>query len=176
MYENLIEHIRAAEDEAIRSGIKKNTLIVGKNLALSRGFFVKNSFNTTLAIPPLVLGLRTAYANEKDLPDDVSFIIGYSRQSEELQREEETIRSFSQRAEINFVTLIKLEETKKAFFLDKNHVLKEGIIDSIDIINRTVTLHEEKEKRFRVRKYDCYVFAFNKYGKEFSLAKEELEC
>ena len=175
MYENLTEHILEAKTLAILKNIRPDTILLNKDLAISRGFALKFSFGEDIVVPNFVLGMRTVYAQEKEMPSNVNFIIGHSPIGEN-STERIALDNFSDRLGINLVTLSILEQKREIYFLDKDGEIKNAIIDSIDIINHTIIAHEPSVNRFRVRKYECRKFAFEKYGKEFSLAKEELEC
>lgn len=175
MFENLIEHLLAAKRAAIKNNIQANTIYLDKDLAISRGFTLKTSPNETLEIPPLVLGLRTIYVDAKELPQNACFMIGKTNIGEP-SAEEIALDNFADRLGINLITLSLLEQKREIYFVDKDGEVKNAVIDSIDIINHTIIAHEPSVNRFRVKKYECRKFTFEKYGKEFSLAKEELEC
>lgn len=173
MYENLIEHIIEAKSLAILNNIRPDTILLNKDLAISRGFVLKSSFGEDIVVPNLVLGMRAVYAQEKEMPSDVSFVVGHSSIANSAERI--ALDNFSDRLGINLITLSILEQKREIYFVD-NGEIKNAVIDSIDIINHTIIAHEPSVNKFRVRKYECRKFAFEKYGKEFSLAKEELEC
>lgn len=173
MYENLIEHIIEAKSLAILNNIRPDTILLNKDLAISRGFVLKSSFGEDIVVPNLVLGMRAVYAQEKEMPSDVSFVVGHSSIANSAERI--ALDNFSDRLGINLITLSILEQKREIYFVD-NGEIKNAVIDSIDIINHTIIAHEPSVNKFRVRKYECRKFAFEKYGKEFSLAKEELKC
>lgn len=173
MYENLIEHIIEAKSLAILNNIRPDTILLNKDLAISRGFVLKSSVGGDIVVPNLVLGMRAVYAQEKEMPSDVSFVVGHSSIANSAERI--ALDNFSDRLGINLITLSILEQKREIYFVDNGEV-KNAVIDSIDIINHTIIAHEPSVNKFRVRKYECRKFAFEKYGKEFSLAKEELEC
>lgn len=175
MYKNLIEHIIEAKSLAILNNIRPDTLLLNKDLAISRGFVLKFSFGGDIVVPNLVLGMRAVYAQEKEMPSNVDFIIGHSPIGEN-STEHIILDNFSNRLGINLITLSLLEQNREIYFVNKDGEVKNAVIDSIDIINHTIIAHEPSVNRFRVKKYECRKFTFNKYGKEFSLTKEELEC
>ena len=74
-----IETVTEAKNEAIKNGIKANTIVVRPGLAKVNGFDlnVPSTFDGHCIehMPPMILGMEAYIADPKDIPPDVGFIV-----------------------------------------------------------------------------------------------------
>lgn len=84
--DNLIDHIRKAQEQALIHNIKVNSILIDKGIAISNGFYDYGS-GIISKIPPMVLGLNVVYIN--NLKDKgVNFALCYIERKEENKMEE----------------------------------------------------------------------------------------
>ena len=62
MIDNIVEHIKMAQTEAIKQGIKANAVLINDTL-----------YRSQFGAVSMICGLKVVYAN--DLPDDVGFAV-----------------------------------------------------------------------------------------------------
>lgn len=84
-YETIEECVQAAREEAFNRGIEANTIIINKNLAFVKEFFLKDPyFRSVSKLPPMIMGLEVQFA---DMPEKRSFLLF---EAAETEREKET--------------------------------------------------------------------------------------
>ena len=101
-YENILEHIRVAKDHALCRGIKANTVIIDKGLAVANNIYKQFDFLDSMhceaiQLPPIILGLEVKYQTNLSKDLGANFIIteGNTVESEldRLRKENKELRS-----------------------------------------------------------------------------------
>ncbi len=90
MMDNLIDHIREAQEQALIHNIKVNSILIDKGIAISNGFYDVTNLDglhtDVRKIPPMVLGLNVVYVN--NLKDKgANFALCYIERKEENKME-----------------------------------------------------------------------------------------
>lgn len=83
--DDIINHIRKAETEALKRDIKINQIIIDEDLAITNNLYFK-SFNRSIkTAAPMIFGLAVDY--QKNLKEEgYNFIIGYNPRLDEKQK------------------------------------------------------------------------------------------
>lgn len=99
-YKNIIEHIYNAYEEAIKSGIKANTIIIDKGVAYINNIFAK----------PMIFGLDVEYAENLKEDFGANFVI--------REKENELIKENQALKEENIKLRELIKALNRAFGLD----------------------------------------------------------
>lgn len=73
-YRSFVESIINAEQEALRQGIKANSVLINANMVKVPEFLMLYGEHSYKAIPPMICGLNM-YLTKNDLPDGYSFAV-----------------------------------------------------------------------------------------------------
>lgn len=101
---NLIEHIRKAQVEALKQNIEANTIMIDKDIAYSNNLmgFIGQSY---YEFPPMIFGMKVLYKEE--LPNDAGFII-----TETPKNKMERIQDLEEELGIDLITLFRAIKSK----------------------------------------------------------------
>lgn len=72
--ESFIESVRRAYAEAMREGIKANTIVINKNMVKVPEFGMRTPTGHGIVLPTMFCGLNV-YLTENELPDNYSFAL-----------------------------------------------------------------------------------------------------
>lgn len=80
LFKEISESIKKAEVEAIKQGIKVNTVMLNKNHAICHNFYsalrINTSYTNVTEIPPMILGKALVLVDF--LPDDFDFALTFT--------------------------------------------------------------------------------------------------
>lgn len=69
----ILKRFKEAQQEAIRNGIRANTIVISERLSKTKPFCVISPYGTMHAFPPMILGMEMRVFD--DLPDEYDFAI-----------------------------------------------------------------------------------------------------
>lgn len=109
-WKSFIDAVIAAETEAMRNGIKANSVLINANMVKVPEFLMRYDERSYKAIPPMICGLNM-YLTKHDLPDGYSFAVfqgpdnrlaqfeSIGMEPDELRKAAEVYRAIKERME-----------------------------------------------------------------------------
>ena len=87
---DFISAIKDAQDQAIKEGIRANTILINSRLVKTKPFMIMLTPFLGAEVPPMICGLETKLAD--DLPQEFAFAIMQAPQTERERQQKETVR------------------------------------------------------------------------------------
>ena len=121
------EMVMDAYNEAVKRGIKANTIIINKNLVEVKPFTVNDGFGFS-ELPPMICGMQ-AFFTDKELPDDYAFSVLEAKCTERefliQQTRENSVREFAKILKEKVLNFCGTEEENAYYDVSKEEACEE---------------------------------------------------